>query len=388
MARRMIPAAFWRGGTSKGLFFRAEDLPPLGSARDAALLAAMGSPDSLGRQLNGMGGGTSSVSKAMIVAPSTEPGVDLDYTFAQVAVDRPLVDWSGNCGNLTSAVAPFALEAGLLPAARLNADGTADIRLRNMNSGERVVAAFALRDGALVEDAGGIDPGVSGPGGLIRLNFLGGGGSAPLPTGHRMEEIEPGVRVSLGHVTNPVVFVAAEDLGVDIAATPEVLEGDRPLLDRLERLRRIAGVRMGLADDPARVALGNPKIACVGPAALMRDLSGQSVPAEAMDVAIRAVSMGGVHRAVPVTMALCAAALATMPGTLLATLAVGRADATRLRLGTPSGVVTAEADVVWEGVVPAVRRVSILRTARLLMSGLVNSANINDYPESHSFAAR
>jgi 2-methylaconitate cis-trans-isomerase PrpF len=196
------------------------------------------------------------------------------------------------------------------------------------------------------------------------------------------------VRVSLGHVTNPVVFVAAEDLGVDIAATPAVLEGDHVLLDRLERLRRIAGVRMGLADDPAGVPLGNPKIACVGPATLMRDLSGQTVPAEAMDVAIRAVSMGGLHRAVPVTMALCAAALATMPGTLLATLAAGRADGTRLRLGTPSGVVTTEADVVWEGTVPAVRRVSILRTARLLMSGLVNSANINDYPESHSFAAR
>jgi 2-methylaconitate isomerase len=219
MPQRWVPAVFMRGGTSKGLFFHAGDLPADAAARDRLLLAALGSPDPFGRQLDGMGGGISSLSKAAVIGPPTRPGADVDYTFAQVAVDRPVVDLGANCGNLSSAVGPFAVDEGLCP----RADGAALVRIHNTNTGGLIHARFAVRDGR-AETRGELSiPGVAGTGSPVRLDFLDPGGARTgrlLPTGRPVDEVELGgagrFRLSLVDAAAPVAFVAAADHDVGV----------------------------------------------------------------------------------------------------------------------------------------------------------------------------
>lgn len=393
MVETFVPAVFARGGTSKGLFFREQDLPAGRAARDAVFLSALGSPDPHGRQLDGMGGGLSSLSKVAVLGAPTHPEADVDYTFGQVSVDSPVVDYGLNCGNMASAVAPVALRLGLVSRPD---DGPATVRIHATNTGQLIEAALEIRDGQAVTDGGFALDGVAGTGAPIRLAFLEPGGAMTgrfLPTGNPVDVLEVEglgeVEVSLVDAANPVVFVAAEALAahglpVTAAQTPEELEAADGLLPALEDLRRAGAVAMGLAATPEAAAAANPKIAVLWAPQDAVGLSGEPIRAEAQDLTVRMVSMGRIHRAVTSTGALCMAAAAAVPETLTHRLrrvaAVGRestagtdtAPAPALRIGHPSGVTPVSADVcrrpdgAWDA-----RTVSVFRTARILMRGEV-----------------
>ncbi|WP_449283011.1 PrpF domain-containing protein [Leucobacter sp.] len=390
---RWIETMFVRGGTSKGLMFAAAALPgglalPGDPAADPAVLrerdgilcAALGSPDRFGRQLDGMGGGVSSLSKAMMVDRSVRPGIDLDYTFAQVSVDEPVVDYAGNCGNLSSAVVPFALAAGLI--ARV--DGPQRFALWNTNTGKRVDVRLAVQGGLAAVPGGLSIPGVAGTGSPIELVYPDPGGSRTAglrPTGRSVEEIEVdgrAVRVSLVDATNPLVLVASADVGVTGAELPAELDANTAAMELLERLRRAGAVRMGMCTDPEAAPLAVPKVVVIAPAAASRQLDGVELPASEVDVLARTLSMGRTHNAVPGTAAMCLAAAAEIPGGIAAEAAGGGRLGGSLRIGTPSGVVTAGAVVTHSGAVdpepddaPHAVETSLARTARILMRGSV-----------------
>jgi 2-methylaconitate cis-trans-isomerase PrpF len=390
MVQRWVPAVFMRGGTSKGLFLKAEDLPGDPAARDRLLLAALGSPDPFGRQLDGMGGGVSSLSKAVVIGPPTRAGADVDYTFAQVAVDRPVVDYGANCGNLTSAVGPFAVDQGRCP----RVDGPALVRLHNTNTGRLIHASFAVRDGCAETRGDLVIPGVAGTGAPIRLDFLDPGGSRTgrlLPTGRPVDEVElegaGQFRLSLIDAANPVVFVAAGELGLDGTEAPAELEARPQVMALLDRLRRRAGVLMGLAATPGAVELASPKIAVICPPRPFRTLDGRLVAAADHDVGVRMLSMEQPHRAVPVTGALCLAAACRIPGTVAHAVAAapatgqpgfririgsdaeGRRVVDPVRVGNPSGVVQVAAEVTATAEGWRAESASLYRTARALMRG-------------------
>lgn len=367
-----IPAVFMRGGSSKAVVFQGRDLPVDRSTRDAIFLHVLGSPDAYQRQLNGMGGGLSSVSKAVIVEPSARPDADVDYTFAQVVVDRPVVDYGSTCGNMSAAVGPFAVDEGLVAVD----DGEATIRVYNSNTGKTYHARFQVSDGMAVEDGAFAIPGVSGTGARITLDYFDPGGAATralLPTGSARDRLQIEgsglVEVSLVDATNPVVFVAAKGVGCTATELPEELEADLGLMARLDLIRRAGGAAMGMAADMASVGLANPKIALVGPAVTFTGLDGSVVDADTHDLSMRMVSMERVHRAVTLTGAMCAAAAARVEGSIVQAFAGGR---TPLRIGNPSGVLPVEADVerVADGGFHA-RSVTTYRTHRRLMEGRV-----------------
>lgn len=368
-----VRASFLRGGTSKGLFFRWEDLPDDSHVRDRFLCAALGSPDPYGRQLDGMGGGISSLSKAMLVRRSTREGVDVDYLFAQVEVATAAVDYAGNCGNLSAAVGVFAVEQGYVQLP----DGPGVVRMFNENTGKRVDCHLQLRAGrATVGGAAGI-AGVAGKGAPIRLEFMAPGGSRTgrlLAGGPRFDALlEDGAAVSASFIdaANPCVFVAATDFGLTGTELPSDLAAKSGALAALEQVRRAAGVRAGLAADPARVPESVPKVALVGPPRSWRTLAGEALPAEAADVQIRMISMGKPHLAVPLTGALCTAVAARIDGTVVADLARAVPPGEALRIGTASGVVPGFADVARKGADWHAASASVLRTARTLMAGVV-----------------
>lgn len=372
MTQRLIPAVFMRGGTSKGLFFHDRDLPADSAARDALLVRALGSPDPYGRQLDGMGGGISSLSKAAIIAPPTRPDADIDYTFAQIAVDAPVVDYGANCGNLSAAVGPFAVDEGLCP----RPDGEALVRIHNTNTGKVIEARFPVRGGQAVVDGDVAVPGVPGTGAPVRLDFLDPAGSRTaglLPTGHPVDEVRlPGgdrVRVSLVDAANPLVVVAAADVGLSGVERPDEVDADADLMSRLDQVRRAGGVLMGLGKTPERVPLANPKIAILSRPAAFRTLAGEPVPADAHDLAVRMLSMERAHRAVTVTGALCLGVVTRLPGTVAHELAAG--SARPLRLGNPSGVVVVDAVMQDHDGLPHPVSAVLLRTARRLMQGQV-----------------
>lgn len=367
MAQRWIPAVFMRGGTSKGLFFEEHVLPPDPQERDAFFLVAMGSPDRYGRQLNGMGGGLSSLSKAVIVAPSSRTDVDVDYTFAQVAVDEPVVDYASNCGNLASAVGPFAVDQHLLAPA----DGITTVRMFNTNTEKVIHAHFDVADGHARVDGDLTIPGVSGAGAPIKLDFLDPGGSrtgALLPTGAVNDHLNTGRRpigVSLVDAANPVVFVSAHTVGLHGSETVAELEANPTVLTLLDQLRRQAAVAMGLCDHPEDAPLSNPKVAIVAPPATYTTLDGTMIAKSDYDISVRTISSGQVHRAIPVTGALCTAVARKLSGTLVAELAPD--TGTALRIGSPSGVFATDADID----AGYARSASLYRTCRRLMQGSV-----------------
>ncbi|MBX3567864.1 MAG: PrpF family protein [Rhizobiaceae bacterium] len=370
---RPVRAAFMRGGTSKGLMFLPADLPDAASQRDALFLAAMGSPDPYGRQLAGMGGGVSSLSKVCVVGPSSVADADVDYTFGQVLVGDAKVDYSGNCGNMASAVGPFALLRGLVPPGN---GETASIVIHNTNTGKRIRARFPAR-GATPLLAGdfAID-GVSGTGAPIALDFLDPGGSRGLgllPTGQAAEVIDmdgQSIRVTLIDAATPCVFVDAADLGLNAPPTPEAIDADPDLPGLLERLRRRASIRMGYArDEGAAEALQSvPKIALVFPPGGQSVLGGRRLAAADMEIAVRMMSMGKAHKALPITGSICLAAALRLPGSVPKRVATDQGSSV-LRLAHPSGLMAVDAKVSAAAGGPHVAYASVIRTARLLFDG-------------------
>lgn len=365
-----IDAVLMRGGTSKGLFFDERDLPPGGPERDRVFTGVLGSPDPFGRQLDGLGGGSSSTSKVVSVAVSDRADADLAYTFGQVAVDAALVDYSGNCGNLSSAVVPFALLTGLL---EVPTDGTATVRLLNTNTDTIIVVRLPVGGGVAATEGDLVLPGVAGSGAPIELQYLDPAGSrtsGALPTGRPVDVLDAGdrqVEASLVDVASPMVFVPAAAVGLDGSERPADLDADTAVLASLDELRRAAAVAMGMCARPDEAPLAFPKIAVVAPPAPSTLLDGSHVPAGAADVLLRTLSMGVTHLAVPGTAALCAAAAAAIPGTVVHAASSGTAP--RLRIATPSGVVVAAADVDVEDDRVTVAGASLFRTARALMRG-------------------
>jgi 2-methylaconitate cis-trans-isomerase PrpF len=377
MVQLKIPAVFMRGGTSRAIFFREADLPPDQAARDRIILAAMGSPDSYGRQLDGMGGGISSLSKVAIIGPPTRPDADVNYTFGQVGVTDALVDYRGDCGNISSAVGPYAIDEGLVKPPQ---SGVAAIRIHNTNTQKIIVAKVPVRDGQAAVEGDFVLPGVSGTGARIALEFLDPGGAVTgklLPTGEPQEVLEiPGVgalTASIVDATNPVVFVRAADLGLQGTEHPEAIDRNTELIARLERIRATAAVRIGLAADiegASRTSQAVPKVALVAPARTYRDLSGNEVRAESTDVCARIMSMGKAHRAFALTGAMCLAVAARIPGTMVHAMVGPSAAAdpsADIRIGHPSGVLPVAASVRGGHA----DKVVVYRTARRLMEGLI-----------------
>ena len=362
MSQQKIRAVYMRGGTSRCLVFHQLDLPPAGAARDRVLSGALGSPDPYGRQLDGLGGGLSSLSKACIIGPPTHPGADVDYTFAQVDVRSPVVDYQGNCGNCSSAVGPFAIDERLVKAA----EGKTIVRIHNTNTTKLIVAHVPVRNGDAAVDGDFELAGVAGRGARITLDFLDPGGAGTgrlLPTGNPREEVD-GVAASLVDATNPMVFVRAEDLGLSGTETPQAIDGDRMLSARLEAIRVEAGKRMGV---PGSAAV--PKIAMVAPPVPFTALDGAHYKGDAVDVVARVISMGTCHRAFALTAAMCLAVAARIDGTVVRECAGDAAG--DLRLGHPSGVLPIDAGVKLRDGAPWAERVTVYRTARRLMEGFV-----------------
>jgi 2-methylaconitate isomerase len=377
MPQKTLPVVFMRGGTSKGLYFHKRDLPEDRAKWDALICGAMGSPDPYGRQLDGMGGGISSLSKVMIVERSERPGVDVDYTFGQVEVDEPRVDWKGNCGNLTSGIAPFAVDEGLV---RVSGD-EARVTIFNTNTQKTVVSSFALEDGKAKVTGDFALQGVGGTGARIRLDFLEPGGAGTgklLPTGQAVDRLTLAdgstVEGSIVDAANPVVFVRAAEMGMRGTELPETLRGNRELLARLEAIRAAAAVAMGLAktaEEASAKMRSIPKVAMVTRPADALLLDRSTLKAEGVDVLVRTISMGIPHNAVPLTGGMCAAVAANIEGTLVNQATRDGALANEsLRIGHPSGVLEVAA-LVERGNDWYARHATVFRTARRLMKGEV-----------------
>ncbi|HXJ78206.1 MAG TPA: PrpF domain-containing protein [Candidatus Methylomirabilis sp.] len=362
MTQRRIRAVYMRGGTSRCLVFHEQDLPTAGPERDHVLLAGLGSPDPYGRQLDGLGGGISSLSKACIIGPPSHPDAQVDYTFAQVEVSKPVVDYTGNCGNCSSSVGPFAIDEHLVPST----DGLTVVRIHNTNTKKLIVAHVPVAGGEASVEGDFELPGVAGRGARIALDFIDPGGAGTgrlLPTGNARDTID-GVAASCVDATNPVVFVRAKDLGLSGAETPQAMDADRDLAARLEKIRTTAAEMMGIPGSAA-----NPKVAVVAPRAAFAALDGARYSADQVDLLARVISMGNCHRAFALTSAMCLAVAARIDGTV-----VRECDASRhgdVRLGHPSGVLPIAASVGAREGRPYAERVTVYRTARRLMEGFV-----------------
>lgn len=369
-------AVFMRGGTSKALMFKAQDLPADRAEWDAIFLAAMGSPDEYGRQLDGMGGGLSSLSKVCIVGPPSRDDADVDYTFAQVVVEEAHVDYGGNCGNMSSAIGPFAIEEGLVEAPR---DGEVAVRIHNTNTDKIILARFPVVDGALASDGDFSLDGVSGTAAPIKLEFLDPGGAKTgvlLPTGSPVDELEVEglgiVAASCVDAANPCVFIAAASVGKTGTELPDALQRDEDFLTRMEAIRRAGSVRMGIAPDleAAGRITSVPKVAIVCPPREAATLSGRSLgPADA-DIGIRMISVGLPHRAVPITGAICLAVATRVPGSIPNALSSSAEGP--LRVGHASGTTTVDAEVATgpDGQ-PKALYGAVFRSARRLFEGKV-----------------
>jgi 2-methylaconitate isomerase len=369
------PAVFMRGGTSRAIMFHARDLPDR-SEWDSIFLSAMGSPDPNGRQLDGMGGGISSLSKVCILAPSDRPDADIDYTFAQVQIREPHVDYRSNCGNMSSAVGPFAVDEGIV---RPNGD-IAVVRIFNSNTRKIIRSTFPLHDGRAATDGDLAIPGVAGTGAPVRLDFLAPGGATTgrlLPTGKPLDRLDvPDVGpidVSMVDAANACVFVRAADLRLSGRELPEELERDVALLERLQAIRRAASIAMGIASDDAEACsvAAVPIIGFVAPPQDARTLSGEPIAAAEMDLTARFLSNSQPHRALPLTASLCTAVAANIAGTLVAEALAPGAGA-QVRIGMPSGILTVGAEVEQKGDGQWIAHSgAFYRTARRLFDGRI-----------------
>ena len=381
-----IPATYMRGGTSKGVFFRLQDLPAdaqvPGAARDALLLRVIGSPDPYGKQIDGMGGATSSTSKTVILSKSERPDHDVDYLFGQVSIDKPFVDWSGNCGNLSAAVGSFAIANGLVDAVRIPHNGVAVVRVWQANIGKTIIAHVPVTNGTVQETGDFELDGVTFPAAEVKLEFLDpaaeeeGGGGAMFPTGHLVDDLDvPGIgtlRVTMINAGIPTIFVDAGAIGYAGTELQEAINSDPAALARLETIRAHGALRMGLIShlDEAARRQHTPKVAFVARPASYVSSSGKRVAAQDIDLLVRAMSMGKLHHAMMGTAAVAIGTAAAIPGTLV-NLAAGGGEKTSVRFGHPSGtlMVGAEAQQVdgdW-----SVTKAIMSRSARVLMEGFV-----------------
>jgi probable AcnD-accessory protein PrpF len=381
-----IPATYMRGGTSKGVFFRLQDLPEAaqlpGVARDALLLRVIGSPDPYGKQIDGMGGATSSTSKAVILSKSSRPDHDVDYLFGQVAIDKAFVDWSGNCGNLSAAVGSFALSSGLVEAERIPQNGIAVVRIWQANIAKTIIAHVAVTNGEVQETGDFELDGVTFPAAEVQLDFMDpaadedGAGGSMFPTGNLVDELEvPGVgtlKVTMINAGIPTIFVNAEEIAYTGCELQEAINGDVLALNKFETIRAYGALRMGLIADisEATKRQHTPKVAFVAKPKSYVSSSGKQVNASEIDLLVRAMSMGKLHHAMMGTAAVAIGTAAAIPGTLV-NLAAGGGERSAVRFGHPSGTlrVGAEANLVngeWQ-----VRKASMSRSARVLMEGWV-----------------
>lgn len=374
MKTSRLRAVFMRGGTSKAVMFRRDDLPADVKDWDPIFLQVMGSPDPSGRQLDGMGGGISSLSKICVIGRPTRPDADVDYTFAQIGVRDTFVDYGANCGNMSSAIGPFAIEEGMVTAP---ANGEAVVRIHNTNTSKIIVARFPVEDGTLAATGDIEIDGVAGEAAPIRLEFLEPGGARTgklLPTGKPCDHFEIAgfgtVSASCVDAANPCAFVAAEAIQRLGNELPDVLERDAAFMALMEDIRCAASVAMGIAGDldQARRMTGIPKVAMVSPPQSGRTLSGRELSASEADIWVRMISVGQPHRAVPITGAICLAVATRIPGSLPAQLAKPPGP---IRIAHPSGVTLVDARVsTGEGEAKA-EFGAVYRTARRLFEGNV-----------------
>lgn len=381
-----IPATYMRGGTSKGVFFRLQDLPEAaqapGAARDALLLRVIGSPDPYGKQIDGMGGATSSTSKAVIVAKSSREHHDVDYLFGQVSIDKPFVDWSGNCGNLSSAVGSFAINAGLVERERIPRDGVATVRIWQANIGKTIVAHVPVTNGEVQETGDFELDGVTFPAAEVQLEFMDpaadeeGAGGSMFPTGNLVDQLEvPGLGTIAATMINagiPTIFVNAADIGYSGTELQEAINGDPRALALFETIRAHGALRMGLITDLGQAASRQhtPKVAFVAAPADHRTSSGKELLAGEIDLLVRALSMGKLHHAMMGTAAVAIGTAAAVPGTLV-NLAAGGGERSAVRFGHPSGTLRVGAEALEVDGEWRVAKAVMSRSARVLMEGWV-----------------
>ncbi|MBJ9664901.1 MULTISPECIES: 2-methylaconitate cis-trans isomerase PrpF [Burkholderia] len=381
-----IPATYLRGGTSKGVFFRLEDLPEAarvpGAARDALLMRVIGSPDPYGKQIDGMGGATSSTSKTVIISKSTRPDHDVDYLFGQVAIDKAFIDWSGNCGNLSAAVGPFAIAGGLVARERVPDNGVAVVRIWQANIGKTIVAHVPIRDGEVQETGDFELDGVTFPAAEVQLEFMDpaadedGAGGAMFPTGNLVDDLEvPGIGTLKATMINagiPTIFVEAEAIGYTGTELQDAINGDEAALQRFETIRAYGALRMGLIRSLDEIAQRQhtPKVAFVARPADYVASSGKPVAAKDVDLLVRAMSMGKLHHAMMGTAAVAIGTAAAIPGTLV-NLAAGGGEREAVRFGHPSGTLRVGAQASQAGGEWVVTKAIMSRSARVLMEGAV-----------------
>jgi 2-methylaconitate isomerase len=385
-AQIRIPATYLRGGTSKGVFFRLQDLPASaqvpGKARDALLLRVIGSPDPYGKQTDGMGGATSSTSKTVIIAKSSRPDHDVDYLFGQVSIDSAFVDWSGNCGNLSAAVGPFSIAAGLIDPSRVPQNGMAIIRIWQANISKTIIAHVPITDGAVQETGDFELDGVTFPAAEVQLEFMDpaaeeeGAGGSMFPTGNVVDDLEvPGIGVLKATMINagiPTIFLNAEQIGHTGTELQDAINSDPKILAKFETIRAYGAVRMGLIKhiDEAAKRQHTPKVAFVAKPSSYVSSSGKQVGTGDVDLLVRALSMGKLHHAMMGTAAVAIGTAAAIPGTLV-NLAAGGGARNAVRFGHPSGTLRVGAEATQEGGDWVVKKASMSRSARILMEGWV-----------------
>ena len=381
MTQLRIPAVYMRGGTSKGVFFLAHDLPSDSQARERMLLRVIGSPDPYGKQIDGMGGATSSTSKVVIISRSSRPDCDVDYLFGQVSIDAPVIDWSGNCGNLTAAVGPFAISAGLIDAPP---DGTAAVRIWQANIGKKIIAHVPMRGGEVLASGSFRLDGVAFPGAEVRLEFVDpagedgeSGAGATFPTGREIDRLEvPGlgtVEATLINAGNPAIFVDAAALGLHGTELQQDINGRTELLALAEAVRSRGAVAMGLAATPEEATTKRPhtpKLAFVAKPVSYTGSDGKRIDPQSIDLLARIFSMGKLHHAMTGTGAVAIAAAAAIPGTIVHRISPLSAEGT-VRFGHPSGTLALGADAIRQERQWVIRKVMVSRSARCLMEGWI-----------------
>ncbi|OOR92779.1 putative methylaconitate Delta-isomerase PrpF [Moraxella caviae] len=375
-----IPATYMRGGTSKGVFFKLSDLPAVcqvaGTPRDNFLMRVIGSPDPYGKQIDGLGNGSSSTSKVVILSPSDKPNHDVNYLFGQVAIDKPMIDWSGNCGNLTAAVGAFAIAQGLV--ANVPTDGICTVRIWQANIGKTIIAHVPMANGEVVETGDFELDGVTFPAAEVVIEFLdpADGEGAMFPTGNVVDTLQSPdfgtLSATLINAGIPTIFVKAQDLGLTGTELQDDVNSDGELLAKLERLRAIGAVKMGLIDDVSEAATRQhtPKIAWVAAPADYTASSGKTVLATDIDVLVRAMSMGKLHHAMMGTASVAIATAAAVEGTLVNT-AAGGSKRDKVCFGHPSGTLTVGATAELKDGKWTATKAVMSRSARRIMQGVV-----------------
>jgi len=381
-----IPATYMRGGTSKGVFFSLKDLPEAaqipGPARDALLLRVIGSPDPYDKQIDGMGGATSSTSKTVILSKSIKADHDVDYLFGQVSIDKPFVDWSGNCGNLSAAVGSFAISNGLVDASRIPHNGVAVVRVWQANIGKTIIAHVPISNGEVQETGDFELDGVTFPAAEVQVEFMDpaaeeeGDGGSMFPTGNLIDELEvPGVGTFQATMINagiPTIFVNAADIGYTGTELQSAINSDPKALQMFETIRAYGALRMGLISslDEAAKRQHTPKVAFVAKPADYIASSGKAIAAADIDLLVRALSMGKLHHAMMGTAAVAIGTAAAITGTLV-NLAAGGVERTAVRFGHPSGTLRVGAEASLENGEWVVKKAIMSRSARVLMEGYV-----------------